>query len=63
MNLAALVEVMKKVLFLDSGDRLVEADGTISREMIPDLLHVASRGLDIWAEALIPVLEKMYGSP
>ena len=61
-NLAELAEKTDKVVFLDIGDRLVEADGTISREMMPDLLHVAPKGLDIWAEALIPALEMIYGN-
>ena len=61
-NLAGLAEKVENVLFLDIGDRLVEPDGTISKEIMPDRLHVAPKGLDIWAEALIPVLDRIYGN-
>jgi lysophospholipase L1-like esterase len=61
-SLADLAEKTDKVVFLDIGDRLVETDGTISKEMMPDLLHVAPKGLDIWAEALTPVLARIFDS-
>jgi len=59
-NLAGFAEKTDKVVFLDIGDRLVQADGTISEEMMPDLLHVAPIGLDIWAEAARPVLDGIF---
>jgi lysophospholipase L1-like esterase len=41
---------------LDIGPQLVEKDGTISRETMPDGLHPAAKGYAIWAEALKPWL-------
>lgn len=61
-NLAGLAEKTEKVVFLDIGERLVEPDGTISLEIMPDRLHVSSKGLDFWAEALVPVLDKIFGN-
>lgn len=47
-----------RVLFLDIGDQLIQPDGTISREMMPDFLHLSEDGYLIWAKAMQPLLEK-----
>jgi len=49
----------KDVFFLDVSDKLVEPDGTISAEVMPDKLHVAAPGYTRWLEALAPVLENL----
>jgi lysophospholipase L1-like esterase len=38
------------------GDRFLNADGTISREIMPDALHLSPRGYELWAEALTSLL-------
>ena len=45
------------VRFLRVGDRFVEADGSIRREIMPDFLHLSEAGYRIWADALVPELE------
>ncbi|RYX82012.1 hypothetical protein EON83_21540 [bacterium] len=45
--------------FFDFGDKFLEADGTISKEMMPDALHPTSRGYEIWADAISPLLAEM----
>ena len=40
------------ITFIDLGDQLVQPDGTISREMMPDFLHPAEPAYAIWGEAL-----------
>jgi len=45
------------VRFLRIGDRFVEADGSIRREIMPDFLHLSEAGYRIWADALVPELE------
>ena len=47
----------KQVFFLDVGEKLVEPDGTISREVMPDKLHVAGPGYTRWLEAMGPTLD------
>ena len=49
----------KRVKFLDIGSRFLEADGTLSREIMPDLLHPSERGYQIWAEAMEDTLAGM----
>ena len=40
------------VFFLDIGQKFLAADGTLSREIMPDLLHPSAKGYEIWAEAV-----------
>ena len=42
----------KNVFFLDIGPKLLEPDGTLSTEVMPDLLHPSEKGYEIWAEAI-----------
>lgn len=48
-----------RVRFIDLGARFTNDDGTISKEIMPDLLHLSAKGYGIWAEALKPELEKL----
>jgi len=36
------------------GDRFVAPDGSISRELMPDFLHLTPAAYEIWAEAILP---------
>jgi lysophospholipase L1-like esterase len=49
----------KTVKYLDIGPRFVKDDGTISREVMPDFLHLSRKGYRIWAEAMEPTLWSM----
>lgn len=49
----------KNVFFLDIGPKFLEADGTISKEVMPDLLHLSPKGYAIWAEAIEPMVAKL----
>lgn len=42
----------QRVHFLDVGPQFLSDDETISREIMPDLLHLNTRGYEIWAGAL-----------
>jgi len=42
----------QRVRFIDPGAKLANADGTISKAIMPDLLHLSAQGYEIWAEAL-----------
>lgn len=46
----------QKTRFLRIGDRFVEDDGSIRKEIMPDSLHLSEAGYRIWAEALVPHL-------
>jgi lysophospholipase L1-like esterase len=57
-KLATLAD-QKQVFYLDVGDKLVEPDGTIAKEVMPDKLHVAGPGYTRWMEAMGPTLDKL----
>ena len=49
----------KKAFFLDVGDKLTEADGTVSKQIMPDGLHVAGPGFERWLDAMDPTLRQL----
>ena len=51
----------KMVHYLDIGDRFLDNDNSISREIMPDYLHLSEAGYEIWAEAMEPVLAHLLG--
>ena len=42
----------QKVHFLDIGPKFLAADGTLSKEIMPDLLHLNAKGYQIEADAI-----------
>ncbi|MEC7862707.1 MAG: platelet-activating factor acetylhydrolase IB subunit [Verrucomicrobiota bacterium] len=51
----------KDVHYLDIGDKFLETDGTLTRKIMPDLLHLSVEGYTIWAESIEPTLKKIMG--
>ncbi|MBI3879032.1 MAG: GDSL family lipase [Verrucomicrobia bacterium] len=49
----------KHVHFLDIGKKFLEADGTLPKEIMPDLLHPNEKGYEIWADAIEQPLKKL----
>lgn len=42
----------KQVFFLDIGAKFLQPDGTLTRDIMPDLLHLSPAGYQIWADAI-----------
>ncbi len=42
----------KKIHFLDIGKKFLTDDGTLSKDIMPDLLHLNAKGYQIWADAI-----------
>ncbi len=42
----------KMVHYLDIGPKFLTADGTLSKDIMPDLLHLSPKGYEIWAESI-----------
>lgn len=42
----------KKTFYLDIGDKFLEADGTLPKDIMPDALHPNEKGYQIWAAAI-----------
>ena len=51
------------VRFLDIDKAFLNPDGTISRDVMPDYLHLSTKGYRIWAEAMEPTLWSMLDEP
>jgi len=43
-----------KVTYLDITDQLLESDGTLSKEVMPDFLHLSNEGYRRWTVAILP---------
>lgn len=42
----------KRVFFLDISDKLKQPDGTLTKEITPDFLHLSPKGYQIWTDAI-----------
>jgi lysophospholipase L1-like esterase len=51
----------KKITYLNINQEFLAADGTLSRDIMPDLLHPNAMGYEIWARAMAPTLHKLLG--
>jgi len=47
------------IKYLDIGAKFLNEDGTISKEIMPDFLHLTREGYRIWADAVEPTLWSM----
>lgn len=51
------------VHYMDIGARFLQPDGTISKAVMKDFLHLGSKGYDIWAEAIRDKVKELTGGP
>jgi lysophospholipase L1-like esterase len=51
----------KTVRFLDIGAKLGNPDGSLSKDVMPDFLHLSEKGYQIWADAMAPLLKELMG--
>ena len=49
------------VVYIDFGEKFLLPDGTISRDLMPDFLHPSEKGYEVWAAAIRPEIEKVFG--
>ena len=57
--IAKLDDGGKTIKYLDIGERFLDKEGNLSKELMPDLLHLSERGYEIWADAITPTLTEM----
>jgi beta-glucosidase len=58
-KLASKAADNKMVYYLDLTDAFLDEQGVISREIMPDLLHLSEDGYIIWAEAMMPKIKEL----
>ena len=51
----------KMVFFLDIGPKFLAADRTLSKEVMPDLLHLNEASYRTWAESTEPKVKELLG--
>ncbi len=51
----------KAVFYLDIGDKFLDENRKLSREIMPDLLHLTPKGYQIWADAIETSVKKLMG--
>ena len=49
----------KHIHLLDINAKFMDAEGTLNKELLPDLLHLSPAAYDIWAGALAPKLREI----
>jgi lysophospholipase L1-like esterase len=49
-----------KVVYVDFGDKFLDADGKIPKDVMGDALHPSSKGYQIWADAIQPIIDRYF---
>jgi len=49
----------KSIHFLDIGSKFPQSDGALTKEVMPDFLHLSAAGYQIWADAISPKLAEL----
>jgi lysophospholipase L1-like esterase len=49
----------KTIYYLDINQSFLNDNGILTREIMPDLLHLSEEGYHIWGQEMLPVLEKL----
>jgi len=60
-RMASTIADGRMIYYLDIGNKFLAADGTLSKEIMPDYLHLSQKGYEIWAKAIEPTLSKLLG--
>lgn len=47
----------KNIYFADIGETFLEKDGSITKTVMRDLLHLSPKGYEMWADAMDPLLK------
>ena len=52
----------RKVIWCDFSDKFLSPDGRMSRAIFPDLLHPGPLGYEIWASAVLPLVDRVLSA-
>ena len=61
-SIAKLDDGGKTVQYLDLAEKFLEKDGTLSKEIMPDYLHLSPKGYRIWADAVKGPIKELLGN-
>jgi lysophospholipase L1-like esterase len=57
--IAKLDDGGRTIKYMDIGDKFLEPDGTLPKDIMPDALHPNAKGYQIWADAVRELILKM----
>jgi lysophospholipase L1-like esterase len=60
-RLASQIADNNMIFYMDIGDKLLDANKELSRDIMPDYLHPNAKGYEIWAEAIEPKVAELMG--
>jgi len=60
-ELAAKLADNQNVFYLDIGKEFLTPDGTLTKEIMPDYLHLSPAGYEIWAKSIEPKVKELLG--
>ncbi|HET6324127.1 MAG TPA: platelet-activating factor acetylhydrolase IB subunit [Planctomycetaceae bacterium] len=49
----------QNVFYLDIGKKFLQENGTLSKDIMPDLLHLSSQGYEIWGSSIEPTVARL----
>ncbi|HXY36095.1 MAG TPA: GDSL-type esterase/lipase family protein, partial [Planctomycetaceae bacterium] len=49
----------KNVFYLDIGKNFLKEDGTLTKDIMHDYLHLSPRGYEIWASSIEPTVARL----
>ncbi len=52
----------KTVKYADIGEKFLQPDKTISKEIMPDFLHLSEKGYQIWADAVLAPIKELLAA-
>ena len=59
--LASQIADGRMIHFLDIGEKFLQPDKTLTKDIMPDYLHLTPRGYQIWAEGIETKLAELMG--
>jgi lysophospholipase L1-like esterase len=59
--IAKLADNNRGVFYIDIGPKFLTADGTLTKEVMPDLLHLTPASYGIWAESIEQMVAELMG--
>jgi lysophospholipase L1-like esterase len=60
--IAKLDDGGKTVKYLDIGGKFLAEDKSISKDVMPDFLHLTEAGYKLWADAVLPTVKEMLAA-
>ena len=61
-TIAKLDDGGKTVKYLDIGAKFLAEDKSISKDIMPDFLHLTEAGYKLWADAVLPTVKELLAA-